>query len=175
MQAEAKSIAEELKKAQRKLTYVQELSKTQAQQRYMNIEKTRDLVTRFQTELANAKALEQTKTQELSAAIDHSTQLEQELAQIRADYANAQPSYVQQITDWIKHYVPDFVSAKAEEPTVYKVDENALPSAVKQKMDNNYTYLGRIYMKDDVGKTVQTKYILWNNATHDYFSYNDPQ
>ena len=175
MQAEAKSIAEELKKAQQKLTLVQQLSQTQAQQRYMNIQKTRDLVTRFQSELANSKALEQKTAQELAAANVRSTQLEQELAQVRADYANAQPSYIQQITDWIKHYVPDFVSAKPEEPTVYKVDENALPPAVKQKMDNNYTYLGRIYMKDDVGKIVQTKYILWNNTTHDYFSYNDPQ
>ena len=175
MQAEAKSIAEELKKAQDKLTLVQQLSQTQAQQRYMNIQKTRDLVTRFQSELANSKALEQKTAQELAAANVRSTQLEQELAQVRADYANAQPSYIQQITDWIKHYVPDFVSAKPEEPTVYKVDENALPPAVKQKMDNNYTYLGRIYMKDDVGKIVQTKYILWNNTTHDYFSYNDPQ
>jgi chemotaxis protein histidine kinase CheA len=175
MQAEAKSIAEELKKAQQKLTLVQQLSQTQAQQRYMNIQKTRDLVTRFQSELANSKALEQKTAQELAAANVRSTQLEQQLAQVRADYANAQPSYIQQITDWIKHYVPDFVSAKPEEPTVYKVDENALPPAVKQKMDNNYTYLGRIYMKDDVGKIVQTKYILWNNTTHDYFSYNDPQ
>ena len=175
MQAEAKSIAEELKKAQQKLILVQQLSQTQAQQRYMNIQKTRDLVTRFQSELANSKALEQKTAQELAAANVRSTQLEQELAQVRADYANAQPSYIQQITDWIKHYVPDFVSAKPEEPTVYKVDENALPSAVKQKMDNNYTYLGRIYMKDDVGKIIQTKYILWNNATHDYFSYSDPQ
>ena len=175
MQAEAKSIAEELKKAQDKLTLVQQLSQTQAQQKYMNIQKTRDLVTRFQSELANSKALEQKTAQELAAANVRSTQLEQELAQVRADYANAQPSYIQQITDWIKHYVPDFVSAKPEEPTVYKVDENALPPAVKQKMDNNYTYLGRIYMKDDVGKIVQTKYILWNNTTHDYFSYNDPQ
>lgn len=175
LQSEAKSIAEELKKAQQKLMLVQQLSQTQAQQRYMNIQKTRDLVTRFQSELANSKAIEQKTAQELAAANVRSTQLEQELAQVRAEYANAQPSYIQQITDWIKHYVPDFVSAKPEEPTVYKVDENALPPAVKQKMDNNYTYLGRIYMKDDVGKIVQTKYILWNNTTHDYFSYNDPQ
>jgi hypothetical protein len=64
MQAEAKSIAEELKKAQQKLILVQQLSQTQAQQRYMNIQKTRDLVTRFQSELANSKALEQKTAQE---------------------------------------------------------------------------------------------------------------